>query len=234
MSPNEEFVMKSLTAVVGGKFEDGDDPPDAILHLDAMRIGVEVSSLVQQVVSDSGVTVSRISLDAPALKFANDLNDEMASEMPEDKHILVIVPAPLNNVRKTKKEVRGEILDRIALGKSEGDIEVQGNKISIRIYEGTRPSGKKVIGAVATRTDSTNIGLNAEKFLKDRINAKSEKYSNNGSLDEYWLALFNDYWLADFTTYELAYKSSSIQHPFERIYIVNGGGEVHLLGYKYV
>ncbi len=230
MSPSEEFVMQSLTAAVGGKFQDGDDPPDAILHLDAMRIGVEVSSLVQQVISDSGITVSRLSLDAPALKFADDLNDEMASEIPEDKHVLVIVPAPLNNVRKTKKDVRGEILDRIAMGKPEGDIDIQGNKISIHIYEGTRPSGKKVIGAVATRTDSANIGLNAKRILKDRIKTKSEKYKENDTLNEYWLALFNDYWLADFKTYELAYKSLSMQHPFERIYIVNGGGDIHNLG----
>ncbi len=230
MSPSEEFVMQSLTAVLGGIFYDGDDPPDAILHLGTERIGVEVSSLVQQVISDSGITVSRLSLDAPALKFADDLNEEMTSEIPDDKHVLVIVPAPLNNVRKTKREARSEILDRIARNQSEGDIVIQGNNISINVYEGSRPSGKKVIGAVSTRTDSANIGLNASRILKDRIQAKTEKFQEKKMLHQYWLALFNDYWLADFATYEIAYKELCIGHPFERIYIVNGGGEIHVLG----
>lgn len=148
MSPDEEFVMLSLQYEVGGSFIDGEDPPDAILQLGEDKIGVEVSTLVQRITTDDGVSVSRHSVDAPAINFASDLNEEMIFEIPDGRYVMVIVPSPLNDVRRTKKQTRIEILKRIELGLAEGDIQICGNLISIYIHNGARPSGKKVVGAV--------------------------------------------------------------------------------------
>jgi len=229
MSPSEEFVMGSLQCVVGGSYSDGEDPPDAILQLKSDKIGVEVSTLVQRITGDCGVTVSRHSVDAPAINFANDLNEEMSSVIPDDRFVLIIVPTPINDVRNTKEQTRLEILNRLQFGVTEGDIQICGNTISVHIYEGIRLSRKKVIGAVTTRNSSADIRLNAKTTLRERIEAKSKKWTQRRDLNGYWLALFNDYWLADFKTYELAYKELGLEHPFDRIYIINGGGDCHLL-----
>jgi len=177
MSPDEQFVMNSLLRVVGGSYSDGEDPPDAILQLKSEKIGVEVSTLVQRITSDCGVTVSRHSVDAPAINFANELNDEMSSDIPNDKFVLIIVPAPLNNVRKTKKQLRNGILKMLQLGVTKGDTQIFGNSISIHIHNGRRLSGKKVIGAVSMRNSSADIGLNARQILRERIEVKSKKWT---------------------------------------------------------
>src|SRR5690606_6024211 len=130
-----------------------------------------------RITSDCGVTVSRHSVDAPAINFANELNDEMSSDIPNDKFVLIIVPAPLNNVRKTKKQLRNGILKMLQLGVTKGDTQIFGNSISIHIHNGRRLSGKKVIGAVSMRNSSADIGLNARQILRERIEVKSKKWT---------------------------------------------------------
>ena len=53
MLPNEDFVLKALTAHVGGTYTDGDHPntaPDAYLYLNDEKVAVEVTQLVEQVI----------------------------------------------------------------------------------------------------------------------------------------------------------------------------------------
>jgi len=53
MSPNEIFVMNSMVEAFGGKFIEGENPPDAYLELDDKTIAVEVTMLVEQIQNDN-------------------------------------------------------------------------------------------------------------------------------------------------------------------------------------
>ena len=229
MSPNETFVLEALQSRFGGNFTGGEDPPDAYLYLEKKKIAVEVTRLVEQVKSESGNIVSRMTHDVPAVKLSNEIDIEMRELIPKGKYVFVIIPAPVNSIRRTKEKLISTILDHIQNNLIKSDVEIEGNLISIHIYDGGRESGKKVIGAVSNRFSSANIGKNAKHLLKDRISSKAKKCIHDASMDEYWLALFNDYWIADIESYRMAYKEIDIAHRFKKIFIVNGCGEVFTL-----
>lgn len=229
MRPNEEYVLKVLVSKFGGTVTEGDDPPDAYLMLGNKRVAVEVTRLVQQLVSEDGASRPRIKDDMPALKLANELDEELRNQIPDDNYVFLILSAPIRNVRKTKKDLSNIILEKIKTSSNETDFDIGGNRVSIKIYNTPRPSGKKVIAAIANRYSSADIGSNAQFLLEERISTKNTKCAFREEIDEYWLALFNDYWIADEGSYRSAYESINIDHDFSKIYVVNGGGEVFQL-----
>ena len=173
MSPNEEFVLNALVGYFGGVFIDGEDPPDAYLLLDSRRIAVEVSMLVQQLVDKNGNQRSRFKDDIPAVNLANDLDDELNNLIPADKYVFLIIPSPINDIRKTRKELGQKILEKIETNSEISDFDIRGNRISINIYDRPGSSGKKIAAAVSNRHSSANIGLNAQLLLQDRISTKN-------------------------------------------------------------
>jgi len=228
MSPNETYVLEALQSKFGGNFSDGEDPPDAYLYIKDMKIAVEVTRLVEQVRNKSGVVVSRMSHDVPAVNLSNEIDGEVQKLILNGKYVLLIIPAPINSIRKTKEKLISIILDHIQTNLIKSDVEIEGNLISICVYDGDRESGKKVIGAVSNRYSSADIGKNTKRLLRDRILSKTKKCLPISGID-YWLALYNDYWIADIESYRNAYKQIDIQHNFKKIFIVNGHGEVFLL-----
>lgn len=229
MSPNEEYVLSVLQKHYGGEIIEGEDPPDAYLIFGDRKIAVEVTRLVEQVVDESGNRVSRMAHDIPALEFADDLNRVMHSMLPEVIQVLVIVPSPLNNIRRTKEQVQSLIKKMIEERRDQVDITIEKNLISISIYNIARPSGEKVIGAVSNRYSDANIGKNTDFLLSDRISSKAKKCSNMPGISEYWLALYNHYWVADYESYKTSYDRLKIKHSFNKILIVDGYGQAQQL-----
>jgi hypothetical protein len=72
----------------------------------------------------------------------------------------------------------------------------------------------------------SHISSNVEFILSDRIHEKAVKCLKV-THRPLWLALFNDYWLAEPDSYRVAMRHYSAQHPFEKILLVLGNGEVH-------
>lgn len=229
MSPNEIYVLEALKDKYGGHFTEGEDPPDAYLEVDTKKIAVEVSRLVEQVKNKDGDFVSRMGHDVPAEKLANDLNVLMQDDIPSEKHILLIIPSPINSIKRTKSKLISTILHHVENNINKSDVEIEGNRITINIYNISRPSGKKIIGAISNRYSSSNITGNTKYLLHDRISTKAEKCTIDTNVDEYWLALYNDYWIADEQSYRAAYKSINIKHNFNKVLIISGDKDVYQL-----
>ena len=193
MNPNEKFVLKALERKFGGNITEGKkDPPDAYLHIDGRKIAVEVTRLVEQVRGKNEKRTSRMTQDIPAVKLADDIDEEMQDYLPNGMYALIIVPAPINNIRRTKEVLISVISDMVENGPRKSEVEIEGNLISISTYDGARPSGKKVIGAVINRYSSANISENSKIILEDRISIKNKKCKPHLQKGEYWLALYND------------------------------------------
>ena len=113
MTPNEIYVLEALQSKFGGKFSDGENPPDAYLYLDNKKIAVEVTRLVEQVKDKAGNLVSRMGHDVPAVNLANELNVAMQDLIPEEKHVLLIIPAPINSIKRTREKLISIIINCI-------------------------------------------------------------------------------------------------------------------------
>ena len=229
MSPNEIYVLDTLQSKFGGNYHEGEDPPDAYLWKKKKKIAVEVTRLVEQVIDKKGHLVSRMKHDIPAEKLANELNDAMQEIIPNGKHVFLILSAPINSIKRTKEKLKSVISNCIKNNVKNSDIEIEKNLITINVYDISRPSGKKVIGAITNRFSSANISANTEHLLRDRISTKTKKCVKHPDINEYWLALYNDYWIADEESYRIAYKNIDVKHNFKNIFIVTGYGQVHQL-----
>ncbi|MDO6445097.1 hypothetical protein Q4493_04840 [Colwellia sp. 1_MG-2023] len=229
MSPNEGFVMSSIVEKFGGRFTEGENPPDSYFHLGNKKIAVEVTRLVQQVQNDKGVMISRLAHDQPAMTLSDHLDNLLKHDIPDDKYVFLILGAPINNIRKTKSELKKEIISQLNSGLVKQDLIIEKNKISICIHDGTRKTGKKVISAIANRYSDANLLSNIVNLLSDRITSKLKKCKAKAYDGDYWLALYNDYWVADIESYRFAYSKLNIQHDFNKILIIDSYGQVECI-----
>ena len=67
---------------------------------------------------------------------------------------------------------------------------------------------------------------NVTQILEDRIVTKAKKCDHLRGSAPIWLALFNDYWLTEADTYRLALSRMALEHPFQKILLVNGDKSV--------
>lgn len=228
---DEEFVIESLCATYGGTWRIGEDPPDAYLSLPEPEneVAVEISILTQHVVDKSGRTVPRLSQDTGVRRLCDELNEELKNDIPSGVYVLLILSSPLNKIRQTKTDLINEIKAIVQKKAPNKQVsEINQNKVEIKLIQGNRPSGKKVVGIVPNQNSSPDILANVLYTLTERINDKVTKCCNIVHRP-LWLALFNDYWLAEPDTFQLAMKELSITHPFDKICLVLGNKEVHIL-----
>lgn len=229
---DEIFCIQAVVALVGGEWSEGEDPPDAYLSIGNENIAVEISTLTQHISDYNGGSKPRLSEDSPAIRLCDELDEELKTRIPADRVVLLILSAPIYNVRKLKPKLSEEIM---ALVESEGEVdvvvekEIMNNMITIHHFLGNRSSGKKIVGTVQNKKSNADILTNAKEILTDRIVVKTEKCTNLLSNGPVWLVLFNDYWLADINTYRRAIAQISFEHPFERILIVSGNKSVNML-----
>lgn len=226
---DEKFVIESLCAKYSGTYRIGEDPPDTYMSLNGNEIAIEISILTQHVVDKSGNPVPRLSQDAGVLRLCDEINEELKTDIPSGVYVLLTISSPFNKIRQTKADLINKIKEIVQKkAPSEEVFEINGNKGKIQTLLGERPSGKKIIGVVPSQNSSLDILGNVLFILGDRINDKVNKCKNIVHRP-LWLALFNDYWLAEPDTYELAMKKLPIEHPFDKICLVLGNKEVHVL-----
>ena len=101
-----------------------------------------------------------------------------------------------------------------------------GHRVDISIIPNRTHSEKKIVGVIVNDNSNAHILSYAEVILSDRIQDKVEKCKNIPHKGKKWLALLNDYWLADNDTYSQAIKNISVQHDFEKIYLISVDGTV--------
>ncbi len=227
MRPDEKHTLEALVDKYGGKFVDGDDPPDAYIINKDEKIAVEVTRLVQHVTDDKGNPRSRLADDVPAHDLIDRLDTELQNTIPTGKYIFIILPTPVNNLRRTEKDLSTIIMQMININDTEKEVEICSNSISISLYEGDRESGKKVVAALPNTKSSANIGGNVSYLLNNRINEKENKREELDGVAEYWLALLNEYWIADEESYQNSYESLDIKHGFDKVLLVNDRKGVH-------
>jgi hypothetical protein len=230
MRGNEKFVIEAMVESFSATWQPGEDPPDAYMDFGSGSVAVEISTLTQHVVSDRG-TRERSSDDVPAIRLANELNDELQQVIPAGTYVYMHLSPPIMKYRKTKKE-----LAQLIATKSINDpnidaelkIELFGNDISLTFSQDGSGRTKKISAIISNRDSSADILQNAIYTLGDRIAVKSKKCARLKTRP-IWLGLFNDYWLADIHTYAQAMREISRPHIFDRIVVISGDRSVSTL-----
>jgi len=221
LRPDEEFVIRSLAKMLGGKWWAGENPPDAYLKLGDKIVAVEISTLTQPVLNGTEFGKERRSGDVGALRFCEELDNEVKSQIPKGICVILILYAPINKFRRFKKLLSEKIIEYSSRKiECEFEGEILDNKYNIQIVSGERPSGKKIVGIISNSRSSADILANAVYALNDRLFVKSRIMTLIKHDGERWLVLLNDYWLSDEETYKRAMSLINIEHPFERLYIV--------------
>ena len=228
MKPDEEYVLAALASKFGGKYIDGEDPPDGYLLLNNRKIAVEVTKLVEHI-NENGKRRSRLADDVPISNIVEQLNEEIGNLIPNNRWIHLVIPSPIKGINVFKKELTRIIINMIATKTYEAVIDILGYVVAINLYKCQQPPKIKVVQAIATQFASTNIDENTLFLLENRISIKNKICNANGEIDEYWLALFNTYCMADIDSYRGAYESLQLEHNFSKIYIIDGYRRVYKL-----
>ena len=228
MKPDEEYVLAALASKFGGKYIDGEDPPDGYLLLNNRKIAVEVTKLVEHI-NENGKRRSRLADDVPISNIVAQLNEEIGNLIPNNRWIHLVIPSPIKGINEFKKELTRIIINMITTKTYEAVIDILGYVVVINLYKCQQPPKIKVVQAIATQFASTNIDENTLFLLENRISIKNKICNANGEIDEYWLALFNTYCMADIDSYRGAYESLQLDHNFSKIYIIDGYRRVYKL-----
>jgi hypothetical protein len=219
--------MNALANHYSGRWWPGEDPPDAYIQTAGVVCAVEVSTLTQQISDGKGGFKPRLSQDTAAIRLIDSLNKGLHSEIPDDVIVILTLAAPVDKTGKVRAFLQERIRTLVAEGRYDSFSEdVFGNEVGIRLVSVETPSEKKVVGAVTNRGSSTNIMVNAQSILEERVLTKATKCGSLNFEGPLWLALINDYWLADASSYHQAALSLYVDHPFSQILLISGGGAV--------
>jgi hypothetical protein len=231
MRRDEEFVLNALATAYAASWKPGQDPPDGYLILPSQTIAVEVSTLTQHVFDGSSAR-PRLSDDAPAIRLANELDDELSKSIPANRNVMLLLSSPIAELRKTKAALSPLIVSLVAQssrGRVRQKVNIRGNKIEVYVDESDGAERKKVVAAIMNRFSDSRIEKNTTYILEERIADKATKCSRISFDGAIWLALLNDYFLTDIDTYRHAMKTISVEHPFERVLVVSVNGTVETL-----
>jgi hypothetical protein len=235
MRDEEAFVGRALVAYLGGaeraSFEEGGDPPDLLLVLDGVRIGVEVTRLSQITFAPDGQRGNRATQDSFGLGAVDELDAELGAFLPDGVDLLIHLRVPVRRGGKFKAQLAAWIRE-IALAPEldlEAERDIEGATVRVHVVR-RRASDKRIVGLVENVHSSADIGWNAARLLEDRIATKHDKCK--GLAGTVWLALLNDYWLADAETYRLAMRDVPLAHCFDRVLFVGGDGHVKELHHE--
>jgi len=228
---DEEFVITSVASAFSASWRPGENPPDAYLVLGSNEIAVEITTLTQYVTDGRG-TRSRLSDDLATAALANALNAQLKDLIPDGYTIGMVLSSPILQNQRTRAKLgrflRGFIAD-LTLLDADQKIEIYGNKITVFLTHHGETGYKKVSAAFGNRNSNPKILDNVIQILADRIATKALKCIHLRDRGPIWLALFNDYWLTDGDTYRYALSLMSLEHPFQKILLVNGDRTVEPL-----
>jgi hypothetical protein len=186
-------------------FEEGEDPPDIYLTINAKRISVEITDI------DQNVLKNRKTVTYGYLKFTENLNNELGHLLQGDKKLSLIFYHNYNKVsvinKKFKKHLKHLIEENTYEASStEGSISGVGFKISIlkmpkigkrKIVGIAMPDGGKVeksrdINTVLEKISDSNLTGQTLAIIQERISDKNVKCE--GVEKPVWLALRDNYY----------------------------------------
>lgn len=232
LKPDELFVIRALADHLDGTWSKGEDPPDSYLKIGERTVAVEISTLRQHVADERGGTHARLSEDSTALWFANELDKELRTTIPDGRMVVLTLRAPIANARRTKDELKDKIMHLVA-GTTDQTIDAEenvlGNRIGINLSSYSDPDNRKVHAAIVNRKSDPHIASNARFIIEERIATKTKKCSSLTHKGPLWLALFNDYFLADDETYKQAIAEIADPHVFDKIVLISANGSVAVL-----
>ena len=230
MRPEEDFVARSMATYFGGypraRIEAADhDPPDFYLSISGSRIGVEVTRLVQFTFEDSQTFENRNTQDYFFSNLIDQLNARMGHDLPEGLVLQIVIRGPTGNPRRFKRALIEQVTKIVSLAQPDFSQEqkIEGATLSFSVIR-NRSSGKRIFGLISNKNASTDVLLNAQLTLDDRIRIKSDRC--RGLHKPIWLALLNCYSLADAEVYRIAARQLKIGHCFERIFLVLSSGAI--------
>ncbi len=232
MRPDEEFVGHALVEFLGGasrvSVSDGGDPPDLYLHYGTSCIGVEVTRLSQLTFESDGRIGNRDTADIFGICILDDLDENVGRRLPDKIGLLIALFVPVQNARRFKNSLNKWVEEIVADPKKGFNEErkIEGSKVMVSVIE-QQGIDRKIHGLVINKNSMTNISLNAQLLLEDRILAKDRICSRLSK--PIWLALLNSYCLADADTYADASRHLKLNHCFERIFLVSEQGAVNEL-----
>lgn len=226
---DEKFVIERVAETFGGRWEEGENPPDAYLLMGDRKIAVEISTLVQLVADRGGRLASRHSQDNPALKLTKSLNESLGPLFPGSRAVIVTFFTPIRNFRKFGAALTAELQKVIAMEATPQeplDFVSGADSAMIHVHDEWTLGNSRVAGAVFNRRSSADILANALQSLHERLASKSA-WSKAVRHGESWLALLNVYDpLADADTYRQAMPRVNVEHMFDRIVVVSTHGSV--------
>jgi hypothetical protein len=197
------------------------------LTCEGVEIAVEVSTLTQHVLIREGRLVPRQSQDEAALRLAEELDIRFANRFLADRAVTLIIFTPMENRRPFRQKLERE-LEKVLLlhEKPLEPIEIEG--ALIHVHE-AMPERRRVSAGVVNRRSSPDILKNAKAALEDRLMSK-RAWSRVRKSNDSWLALLNAYGiLANADTYRQALTSSTVDHSFDKIFIVSTSARVEVL-----
>ena len=149
---DEMFVVEALCAALSCTWRAGEDPPDAYLSYEGAEVAVEISTLTQHVISDSGDAIPRLSQDTGVIRLCDELDEELGKDVPNGVYVILTLYSPINKIRKFKESLKQQVISMIKSGVALDEvIDINGNKVRVHLVDGERPSGKKIIGIVANK-----------------------------------------------------------------------------------
>ncbi len=224
MRPEEERVAAALCGEFGMTSRPGEDPPDIYLSGDTRgEIAVEITTMAQYVLTGKGAQPRRSS-DEPALRLANGLDNELRDKIPDGAHFTLFLEAPILNLRKTARELSRMLCEMLGeatsmgLARLERDVTIEGNNIGILLYSDGRRLAKKIAGVIQTQGVDPDVLENLKTMLQRSISTKTVLCANVKR--PVWLALMSDYFFTDLDDVKYAYGHLHLEHPFERILLV--------------
>jgi hypothetical protein len=225
---DEVLVPEAVATWSGGRWREGENPPDAYIDLGDRSVALEVTRLSPYSVGPDGKRHNRVTQDEWSLRLVEWLNEQLAPSLQGHPGILISVTVPIQGVKRARSEMRSW-LQRMAplldhkwqhMPYFEGAIEAR------RLAE-PRPSGRKVVGLVWNSGADPFIARNAEELVRDRVREKEHRLHDFPG--ERWLGLLNDYWLAGAETYSAVMDELNQPHGFSAVLLVERPRRVTVL-----
>ena len=130
--------------------------------------------------------------------MASDLKTLFETRIPAGQSLMLVVLAPLNNVRGMKSEIKLHIEEVVELGYANRLININGDAASITIHETNCKTFQGVlISRYLTMMYPPMLERNVIHSLRERMSGESwftRQAAHSG--DEYWLCMLNEIWLA--------------------------------------
>ena len=225
MRQEEIFALNSLTSVFGGEYRNGEDPPDAYINLSGKCIAVEVTMLVEQI-TRNGKTHPRLADEMPVRNISTEMEEKIGIYVPDNSWLYLGLPSPIENIGEFKDKLVQVILEFLENDLKATEKMILGNLVSLNLIRAKIPPERKVVQFVSSRQSFCTE--QAELILRERIEAKKIK-TVQLDVNEYWLVLINTYWPASIETYREIYNRLKVEHKFDKIYIIDHGGNVDSL-----